>query len=327
MDVNPSLRFKYRDIEAVHVSAFEYEMARWLPFRDKKVCEKVRKISKEDFCKHPNPNFKIRVVPDSEFLFRLVWDMFWRIKEAADEGRELVLILPQPHPEYRLVADLINKFRVSCKKLYTFNMDEYANEKGHTPPEDWPWSFRRAQLVNFYMRLREDLRPPIDHILSPTHENIDKYGEMIEELGGADVCYAPIGWDGHVAFIEPDQFEAPSLEEWKKLGPRIVELSPITILQNSLFPEFGSAGDWSIVPPKAATIGPEQIVKSRLICSWNGYFAGAGFANWQRFIIRLVAHGPVTPKVPASILQTLNTEFVVSESLVENIVLKSDLEV
>jgi 6-phosphogluconolactonase/glucosamine-6-phosphate isomerase/deaminase len=303
---------------------FKYDPAKWLPFRDREACEKVRAIKNEDLCKHPNPNVKIRIVPTSEFWFRLVWDIFWRIKEAADERRELVLILPQPHPEYRLVADLINKFRVSCKKLYVFNMDEYANEKGHTPPEDWPWSFYRALLVNFYYRIDEDLRPPKNHMNSPTHENIDKYGEMIENLGGADVCYAPIGWSGHIAFIEPDQFEAPTLEEWKNLGPRIVDLSPFTTLQNSLFPDFGAAGDWSWIPPKAATIGPAQIVKSKLVSSWNGYFGEGWNVSWQKFIVRLAIHGPVTPKVPASILQTLRTDFYISEKLAENIEAKFD---
>ncbi|GAJ16275.1 unnamed protein product, partial [marine sediment metagenome] len=57
----------------------------------------------------------------------------------------------------------------------------------------------------------------------------------IEDLGGADACYSGPGWTGHLAFIEPDapEFEG-SLEEWKKMGPRIVTLSPFTIAQNSL---------------------------------------------------------------------------------------------
>lgn len=296
---------------------FTYDLAKWLPFRNRETCERVRAIKKEDLPKHPNPAFKISIVSDSEFWFREVLDIFSRIKQAADERRELVLILPQPHPEYRIVADLINKFRVSCKRLYTFNMDEYTDEKGHTPPKDWPWSFLYAQMENFYYKIDEELRPPKTHVCSPTHDNIDRYGDMIEDVGGADVCYAPIGWSGHVAFIEPE-FES-NLEDWKKIGSRVVDLSPFTILQNSLFPEFGESGDWSWIPPKAATIGPAQIIGSKLISSWNGYFVAGTKVSWQRFIVRLAAHGPVTPQVPASILQTLRTDFYITETLAENI--------
>ncbi|MEJ1972454.1 MAG: hypothetical protein WDM96_08385 [Lacunisphaera sp.] len=43
------------------------------------------------------------------------------------------------------------------------------------------------------------------------------------------------------------------------------------------------------------------------------------FASWQRLTSRLVLHGPVTPRVPESILQTLRTDVWVSESIAANI--------
>ena len=78
---------------------------------------------------------------------------------------------------------------------------------------------------------------------------------MIEDVGGADVCYGGIGWCGHIAFWEADlghEF-GDDLEAYKQAGPRIVELTPMTIMQNALH-SFG--GDWSWVPPKAATHRP-----------------------------------------------------------------------
>lgn len=309
----------------MRMEKFKYDLAKWLPFRDREVCKRVRAIKKNEICKHSNPDFQIRIVPDSEFWLREALDIFYRIKKASDEDRDLVLILPQPHPEYRIVADLINKFKVSCKGLYTFNMDEYADEKGHTPPEDWPNSFRYAMMKNFFYRVDEDLRPLKNHINSPTDKNISRYGEMIEELGGADVCYGGIGWSGHLAFIEPDindDFKG-NVDEWKSIGPRIVDLSPFTILQESLSSEFGMSGDWSWIPPKAATIGPSQIVGAKLRSSWNGFVIEGTNLSWGRFIVRLAAHGPVTPQVPASILQTLRTDFYISETVSRNIERKS----
>ena len=39
---------------------------------------------------------------------------------------------------------------------------------------------------------------------------------------------------------------------------------------------------------------------------------------FQRFITRLSAHGPVTPYVPASILQILNSELYVTDQIAED---------
>jgi glucosamine-6-phosphate deaminase len=125
---------------------------------------------------------------------------------------------------------------------------------------------------------------------------------MIEDLGGADVCYGGIGWCGHIAFWESSlghEF-GDDLEAYRKAGARIVELTPMTIMQNALH-SFG--GDWSWVPPKAATIGPAQIVGARARSFWLDGYLGGG-VSWQRFIARLCAHGRVNTLVPGSLLQT-----------------------
>jgi len=71
-------------------------------------------------------------------------------------------------------------------------------------------------------------------------------------------------------------------------------------MQNAL---HSFSGDWSSVPPKAATIGPSQITGAKDRSFWlDGYLRGG--ISWQRFIARLVAHGPVNTLVPGSILQT-----------------------
>jgi glucosamine-6-phosphate deaminase len=304
------------------LEGFEYHMASWLPFQDQEACRKARAIKREEITRHPNPDFKITVVRDHEWRFRLVMDIFSRIQRAAEEGRKLVLILPQPDPYYAWVAFLCNKLRVSCKGLYTFDMDEYADRDGRIAPETWPHSFLFNMKHNFYAKLDPALRPPESQIQGPTDANFKDYGKMIADLGGADVCYGGIGWCGHLAYIEPgsEAFRADSLEEWKQIGPRLVELTPLTVLQDSLSPRWGKSGDWASTPGWAATIGPAEVIGSKLRSSWNGFMIGESQVSWQRFIIRLAAHGPVTPLVPASILQTLPSELYISESGAADIV-------
>jgi glucosamine-6-phosphate deaminase len=299
---------------------FQYGISRWAPFRDGEACRRVRAIRKADIARHPNPDFHIHVLSDEEVAFRRVMDLFDRIRTAAEEGRRLVLILPQPHPQYRRVAWLINRHRVSCRHLYTFNMDEWADEDGAIAPDTWPNGFMYAQLHNFYGLIDEELRPPREQVQGLSNANLASYGRMIEDLGGADLCDGGIGWSGHVAFIEPGAPEfAGTLEEFKSMGPRLVTLTPFTIAQSCLDPDFGMSGDWSWIPPRAATIGPAQVLGAKLRNSWNRFTLGTTSISWQRWAVRLAAHGPVTPQIPASILQIGPTNLYLSDTLAGDI--------
>jgi glucosamine-6-phosphate deaminase len=285
------------------------------------VIERVRKIKKQDITKHWNPKFKITVVPDAEVEFLWIADMFFRIKTAMETGRNLVMITPNPWPSYAKVAFLINRFRINCPRLYTFNMDEYANEKGEIAPETWEFGFMYAFKKYFWSQIDRKLRPPERQMQGPCNRNIKDYGKMIADLGGADICYSGPGWTGHLAFIEPDapEFAAATLEEWKQMGPGICTLSPFTIAQNSLHGSFGMSGDLTAVPPKAATIGPAEVIAAKHRIDLHAITVDGSFASWQRLTTRLVLHGPVTPRVPESILQTLRTDVWVSDTAAANI--------
>jgi glucosamine-6-phosphate deaminase len=302
------------------MSEFEYTPSRWVPFRDREVLERVRRIKRKDIERHPNPDFRIMVRKAGEIHQIFVTDIFYRIKTAAEEGRRVVLIFPNPVPAYREVAYLVNKFRVSCRHVHVFAMDEYANEDGIVAPETWPHGFKYAMYRNFYQPIAEELRPPKEQVIGPTTENIGDYGRMIEDMGGADACYTGPGWTGHLAFIEPDapEFQG-SLEEWKRMGPRIVTLSPFTLAQNSLHGSFGMSGDIARVPPKAATIGPKEVIGAKYRMDMNTLTVHGTLTSWQRMATRLAAHGPVTPRVPTSIHQILKTDFYISEEVARDI--------
>ncbi|MDR1096710.1 MAG: hypothetical protein LBL57_01110 [Tannerella sp.] len=299
---------------------FSYSPSESVPFRDRKEIERVLKIKREDLEKHPNPEFKIKVIPDAEIEFILIADMLKRIRESSETGKKLVLILPNPCPTYRHVARLINALNLDCRNLYAFAMDEYADERGNVAPPGWEFSFTYAMFKYFYYNIDERLRPDKRQFTGFTNRNVACYGKMIEDLGGADICYSGPGWTGHLAFIEPDapEFAAP-LDEWKEMSARIVTLSPYTIAQNSLYGTFGKSGNLAAVPPKAATIGPAEVIRAKSRMDTHAITVHGTDTAWQRFISRLVLHGPVTPLVPESILQTLPTAVYVSENIARNI--------
>lgn len=302
------------------MSTFHYKPSQHVPFRDEAAIERVKNIRREDIEKHPNPDFKIRVIPDADVEFTWVTEMFTRIKDAADNNEKLVMILPNPCPTYRHVARLINTNKINCKNIFAFAMDEYADENGNIAPEDWEYGFSHAMYKYFYYTIDEALRPPKKQIVGFTNKNINDYGKMITDLGGADICYSGPGWTGHLAFIEPDAPEfSGELEEWKKMGPRICTLSPYTLAQNSMHGSFGKSGNLAAVPPKAATIGPAQVIEAKHRYDTHAITVHGTTTSWQRFITRLVLHGPVTPLVPESLLQTLRTDVYVSETAAQNI--------
>jgi glucosamine-6-phosphate deaminase len=301
------------------MTGFDYGLSPFIAFRDGEACARVRAIPRDALTEHANPEFRIAVVDEAEdFYTRFAADFVGRVRRAADEDRDFVAILPVgPMPQYAIAARMINHERISLRRLHTFNMDEYANEDGVTAPASWPGSFQRAMLDGFFGLIDAELRPPEAQIHFPTTDAIGDYSARIEALGGADVCYGGIGWSGHIAFWEPQlgaEF-AGDLDAWKAAGARLVELHPMTVMQNALH-SFGS--DWSWVPPKANTIGPREVLGARHRSFWLDGDLGGG-VSWQRFIARLVAHGPVSEFVPGSVLQTARTDYTILGSVADDV--------
>jgi glucosamine-6-phosphate deaminase len=302
------------------MSEFTFEPSRHVPFRDKAAIARCRAITRQQIEKHPNKDFRIRVVPDADLGTIWVADMVRRLKEAAERSEEIVMILPNPAPIYRDVAKYINALRIYCGRLHVFAMDEYADQDGRIAPESWRHGFTYAMKHYFWKEIDPELRPPEKQFVGFTDKNIKDYSKMIANAGGADICYSGPGWTGHLAFIEPDapELDLP-LEQWKQKGAGIVTLSAFTLAQNSLHGSFGCSGDLSAVPPKAATIGPADVIGAKNRFEMAGITVAGTFAAWQRLAARLCYHGPVTPKLPTSILQTLRTDVYITETIAADI--------
>jgi len=298
---------------------FEYDLSPFIAFRDREACQRVRRIPRARIAEHDRPDFRIAVIDDTPtFYRRFADDLVGRIRAAREEERPLVAILPVgPVPQYELAARAINEERLPLDHLHTFNMDEYANQDGVTAPMSWPGSFQRAMWERFFGLIDPQLRPPEEQIHFPTTPALGDYSARLEALGGADVCYGGIGWSGHIAFWEPQlgaEFDG-DLESYRRAGARLVELHPMTVMQNALH-SFG--GDWSWVPPKANTIGPREILGARHRSFWLDGDLGGG-VSWQRFIARLVAHGPVSEFVPGTLLQLAATDYTLLGSVADDV--------
>lgn len=302
--------------------AFDYALADFIPFRDRDVLERVRGITRDQITDHPNPDFTVRVVDDpTEFYAKMAIDLVSRIDRARASGETFVAIVPVgPMPQYGIAADMINGMGLSLEHVHLFFMDEYADEDGNSAPATWEGSFQRAAQERFLARIDASLRPPEGQVRFPTTDELADYSQRITDLGGADVCYGGIGWGGHIAFWEPqlgDEFTG-DMEGYRSATARLVELHPMTIMQNAL---HSFSGDWSWVPPKANTIGPADILGAKHRSFWLDGYLGGG-VSWQRLIARLVAYGPVNAYVPGSLLQEKPTTYTLLGGVADDVVVQ-----
>ncbi len=300
------------------MSEFTFKPAPWIPFRDKEVLDRVRAIKREDMEKHPNPDFKIKIVPSFGSIF--VGDMVMRMKLSDELDQTCVMIIPNPDPvSYMQVAELVNRFKINCRNVHLFAMDEWADDQGNIAPITYKAGFSYSFMKYLVMNIDEKLRMPMENVHYPTNAIAADYTKMIEEIGngGADICYSGPGWAGHVGFVDPctPEFGCDSVEEFIQMGARLVTLHPLTIAQNSLHGTMGQSGDLANVPPRAFTIGPRDVKNAKNRMEMHGITTGGTYSAWQRMMSRLVLYGPVTPLVPSSILQLWPTNVYVSEAI------------
>jgi 6-phosphogluconolactonase/glucosamine-6-phosphate isomerase/deaminase len=310
-----------------HMDDFTFAPAEWIPFRDVDEIQRVRQIKRADIEKHDNPDFHIRVIPDADVEWTFISDLVARCAESDKLDETRVLLMPNPCHAYKHAAMMINRLRINLRNVWLFALDEWADEDGNVAPESWPCGFGHSLMKWFYFQVDEDLRMDRKQVVLMTNDTIKDYSKRLADFGGADCSYTGPGWAGHIAFIDPNVPEwSKDLDEWKTQGARVCNLHPLTVAQNSLHGYFGMSGDLASVPPKAATVGPADIIGAKNRMEINALTTRGTFSSWQRMTTRLAAHGPVTPQVPTSIHQTLRTDFYISETAAADIEPHMDME-
>lgn len=192
----------------------------------------------------------------AEFDVKMGHEIANEIKKANEANRKIAFILPVgPMGMYKWAVYFLKEWKVSCKNVWCFNMDEWADADGNTITGEA--SFQNAMETAFYNPLGE-LTVPKDHRNFATKDNLPTYPEKIAALkkeGAKLVLVYGIGRMCHIAFWEPTiGAEFSTDEEWRKQPYRIaVKLHPLTIEQNAIT-SFKSRT--SLVPCRANTIGP-----------------------------------------------------------------------
>lgn len=251
-----------------------------------------------------------------EFGAYMGHEIAMQIRQAKEDGRKLILILPVgPMGMYKWAVYFLEQWRVDCKHVYGFNMDEWSDADGNTLPANDPAAFQNAMTEAFYGPLGKLTVPEAQRNFA-TKENLPSYPEKIAALkaeGARQVLVYGIGRMCHIAFWEPHfAAEYATVEEWKAQPYRIgARLHPFTIEQNAIT-SFRSS--WPLIPCYANTIGPQVIFGSDYAIGGADGVLGRGM-QWQGMSLWMTLRYGPSKAVTSSFIPTMPGKLFFMEEL------------
>ncbi len=241
-----------------------------------------------------------------EFETYMGHEIAMEIKKAGERNQKIAFILPVgPMGMYKWVVYFLNEWNVSCKHVYTFNMDEWADSEGNTLAPDNHGAFQYAMEQALFNPLGE-LTVPKEQRNFATKDNLPTYPEKIAALkaeGAKLVLVYGIGRMCHIAFWEPTfAADYASEAEWKSAPYRIAaKIHPLTVEQNALT-SFKSRTP--LVPCRANTIGPGLFLQADYAIGGADGFFGRGM-QWQGLSLWMTLRHGTTPWITSSYVPTL----------------------
>lgn len=185
-----------------------------------------------------------------------------------------------PLGTYRYLIDWYRKEDLDFSQVQTVNLDEY---RGLSPENDQSYRyFMNANLFDHININKEHTYVP-DGLEPDADKACADYDRIIERMGGIDLQLLGLGHNGHIGFNEPAETFAK--------GTNCVKLAQSTIDANARFFE-----NKELVPKEAYTMGIQSIMHAKKILV---VACGEDKAD----IVKRAFTGPITPQVPASVLQ------------------------
>ncbi len=205
-----------------------------------------------------------------------------------------------PTEQLPLVARLVNELELNLGDAHFWGMDEWI-EDGKAVDVTHPLSFEKADRELCFDRINKKLCMPDVNLHFPKAD----VSEYIKSWDGVR-CAVMQGGQGdikHWAFNDPlrrdsdykDQPPAP--EEYRKLATRIVDLHPVTCMQNA---RTSGGGVVTGVPMQAVTVGPVQTWQAEKVSIWQAGTHDNPFG--MRLTTLMIGKGIADSAVPMSLL-------------------------
>jgi glucosamine-6-phosphate deaminase len=268
---------------------------------DRELLDDAARLSADDLLKLARTGFAVKfydTIEDFYLAEALEYITAW--KQATADRPAGICGPIGPTEQLPLVARLVNELELDLRHAHFWGMDEWVVD-GREAPIDFPLSFARADMELCFNRIDPNLRMPAANIHFPTAQPAE-YTASFEKFR----CLVMQGGQGevkHWAFNDPPrrtgawQDAPPPPAEYRKLATRIVDLHPMTIIQNA---RTSGGGVVTGVPTQAITVGPAETWQAEKVSIWHAGCHDNPFG--QRLTTLMISKRLPDSAVPMSLL-------------------------
>ncbi len=238
---------------------------------DKDILDKAARLTEKDVARLGRKGFEVRFYDTVQELYcaeALEYISAWRQSTASSPAGICGPI--GPTEQLPIVAQMVNAMDLNLKNCHFWGMDEWVLGNGREAGIDFPLGFAKADMDLCFNKIRKELRMPAENMHFPSVNSM-KYCKSWDNAR----CVVMQGGQGetkHWAFNDPVKREGkyknrpPTPEEYRRLGTRVVDLHPITLIQNA---RTSGGGVVQNVPTRAVTVGPIETWKAECVSIWH----------------------------------------------------------
>ena len=206
-----------------------------------------------------------------------------------------------PTEQLPLVARMVNALGLNLKNAHFWGMDEWVLDNGSAAGPSYPLGFQKADRDLCFSRINKALAMPNANLHFPTLD-VEAYSRTYDQVR----CVVMQGGQGetkHWAFNDPVRRTGkyknvpPSPAEYRRLATRVVELHPITLIQNA---RTSGGGAVQNIPSRALTVGPRETWKAEKVSIWHTGQHDNAFGI--RLSTLMISEGIMDSAVPMSLL-------------------------
>lgn len=237
---------------------------------DRELLDEAARLTPPDLLALSRPGFTVKFYDTLEDFYlaeALEYINAWRQATASQPTGICGPI--GPTEQLPLVARLVNALDISLKNCHFWGMDEWVVD-GKAVGLDFPMGFQRADMELCFNRIRPELVMPKENLHFPSETPVE-YIQSWQDVR----CVVMQGGQGevkHWAFNDPPKREGayldypPGPEVYLGLGTRVVDLHPITLIQNA---RTSGGGVVQNVPTQAVSVGPLETWQAEKVSIWH----------------------------------------------------------
>jgi glucosamine-6-phosphate deaminase len=237
---------------------------------ERDILDDAARLTAKDLAQLARPGFQVRfydTVEDFYLAEALEYITAWK-QATADQPAGICGPIG-PTEQLPLVARLVNELQLDLRHAHFWGMDEWVVD-GKAVGLEHPLGFARADMDLCFGRIQPKLRMPKANLHFPSAD-VRGYVESWDRAR----CVVMQGGQGeikHWAFNDPVKRagkyknQPPSSAEYRKLSSRVVDLHPVTLIQNA---RTSGGGVVQNVPSQAVTVGPLQTWKAEKVSIWH----------------------------------------------------------